>query len=153
MSTNWLHDLLFGSNELKIEALEKAQKLNAKQLEKVFNTFEKIDNEQLQLMQDHLNSLQEKVETLTETVANQEKITLTCCIAASVVALAAISFIGFCIYQGMKNEKEKQRNSFQSVSTKKLTNLCKLNPDTKFNIDISNTKKSIKGQESVAAYK
>ncbi len=99
MSTNWLHNSLFGSNELKIEALKKAQKIDAKQFEEIFITLkEKIDTEQFQLMQNHLNGLQEKVETLTETVINQEKIMLTCCIITSIIALAAISFIGFCMY-------------------------------------------------------
>jgi hypothetical protein len=75
----------------------------------------------LNSLQERLASVEEKVETLTgtvtdhgsniadltETVGDQEKIMLTCCIVASVIAIAAISFIGFCIYQGIKSEREK----------------------------------------------
>ncbi|MDF0607860.1 hypothetical protein HSX44_03110 [Wolbachia endosymbiont of Onchocerca gibsoni] len=147
MSTNWLHNLLFGSNELKIEALKKAQKIDAKQFEEIFITLkEKIGTEQFQLMQNHLNRLQEKVETLTETVVNQEKIMLTCCIVASIIALVAISFIGFCIYQGIKNEKGKQRSLSQNAPTEKLINLRKPNPNMELNVDISSTKKLLKGR-------
>ncbi|CCF78008.1 hypothetical protein wOo_01900 [Wolbachia endosymbiont of Onchocerca ochengi] len=154
MSTNWLHNLLFGSNESKIEALKKAQKIDAKQFEEIFITLkEKIGTEQFQLMQNHLNELQEKVETLTETVVNQEKIMLTCCIVASIIALAAISFICFCIYQGIKNEKGKQRSLSQSAPTEKLINLRKPNPNMKLNVDISSTKKLLKGRELMAIYK
>jgi hypothetical protein len=168
MSTNWFHDFFFGSNESAIEALDKlqkmdaeqfqkvfsalkefqeAQKIDAEQFEKVFNALEeKIGTEQFQRMQGHLNSLQErlegvekKVETLTDTVAEQEKIMLTCCIVASVVAIAAISFIGFCIYQGIKSEREKQKGLSQNVPTGELIDL--LEPDTKLLVDVNSTEK------------
>ncbi|MDR2978754.1 MAG: hypothetical protein LBU56_05175 [Rickettsiales bacterium] len=156
MSTNWFHDFFFGSNESAIEALDKLQKMDAEQFQKVFSALKELQKgqqfnteqiqiafsrleelqkgqlfnaEQIQSMQEHLNSLQErlagveeKVETLTDTVADhgsniadltetvgeQEKTILICCIVASVVAIAAISFIGFCIYQGTKSEREKK---------------------------------------------
>ena len=122
MSTNWFHDFFFGSNESAIEALEKLQQMDAEQFQKVFSALKELQKgqlfnaEQIQSMQGHLNSLQErlasveeKVETLTDTVAEQEKIILTCCIVASVIAIAVISFVGFCIYQGIESEREKQK--------------------------------------------
>ncbi|MFP3036375.1 MAG: hypothetical protein ACEY3A_05385 [Wolbachia sp.] len=150
MSTNWFHDFFFGSNESAIEALEKLQKMDAEQFQKVFSALKKLQEGQLlnagqiKSTQEHLNSLQgrlasveEKVGTLTETVADQEKIMLTCCIVASVIAVAAISFIGFCIYQGIKSEREKQKGLTQSVPTEKLIDL--LGPDipgTKLDADV-----------------
>jgi len=169
MSTNWFHDFFFGSNESAIEALEKLQKMDAEQFQKVFSALKKLqegqqfnaeqiqiafsrleelqkgqlfNTEQIQSMQEHLNSLQErlanvekKVETLTDTVAEQEKIMLTCCIVASVIAIAAISFIGFCIYQGIKSEREKQKGLLDT-SDMELDNSSKL-PDAKLYVDVS----------------
>ncbi|MEY2392703.1 hypothetical protein [Wolbachia endosymbiont of Tettigetta isshikii] len=185
MSTNWFHDFFFGSNESAIEALEKLQKMDAEQFQKVFSALKKLQEDQqfnaeqikiafsrleklqegqllnagqIKSMQEHLNSLQgrlasveEKVGTLTETVADhgsniadltetvadEEKIMLTCCIVASVIAVAAISFIGFCIYQGIKSEREKQKGLTQSVPTEELIDL--LGPDipgTKLDADV-----------------
>ncbi|MGL9731670.1 MAG: hypothetical protein ACR5KX_02505 [Wolbachia sp.] len=63
---------------------------------------------------------------------------LTCCIIASVMAIAAISFIGFCIYQGIKSEREKQK-SLLDISDIELDNSSKL-PDTKLYVDVSSAK-------------
>ncbi|MGL9761524.1 MAG: hypothetical protein ACR5LB_04920 [Wolbachia sp.] len=78
------------------------------------------------------------METLTDTVAEQEKIMLTCCIIASVMAIAAISFIGFCIYQGIKSERQKQKGLLD-ISDMELDNSSKL-PDTKLYVDVSSAK-------------
>ncbi|MCA4774330.1 hypothetical protein [Wolbachia endosymbiont of Mansonella perstans] len=152
MSTNWLHDFFFGSNESTIEVLEKLQKTDAEQFQRAFSVLKELqkgqqfnteqiqiafsmlkelqkgqqfNSEQIQSMQEHLNSLQErlayveeKVEKLTDTVVDQEKIMLTCCVVASVVAIAAISFIGFCIYQGIKSEREKQKGLLDTTGAK-----------------------------------
>ncbi|WP_341819638.1 hypothetical protein [Wolbachia endosymbiont (group A) of Brachyopa scutellaris] len=161
MSTNWFHDLLFGSNESTIKTLEKlqqidaekfeevfsalkewqeaqkidakqfeevfsalkewqeAQKIDAKQFEEVFSALkEKIGTEQFQGMQEHLNGLQEKVETLTEAVGEQEKTLLICTIATAVAAIAITSFVAFCIYQGVKLEREKEKNSLDQDTPK-----------------------------------
>ncbi|MDM8335257.1 hypothetical protein [Wolbachia pipientis] len=148
MSTNWLHDLLFGSDELKIKALEQAQQVDAEQFQKAFSALkglqksQQIDAGQFKNIHEYLNGLQEnftgleeKVETLTEAVGEQEKIMLTCCIVASVVAVAAISFIGFCIYQGVKSERNKQ-NNLSDTSGARLNNLGESNnPNAKLGID------------------
>jgi hypothetical protein len=124
-----------------LKEFQEAQKIDAEQFEKVFNALEeKIGTEQFQSMQEHLNSLQErlagveeKVETLTEAVGEQEKIMLTCCIVASVIAIAAISFIGFCIYQGIKSERKKK--GLSGTSNMELDNL---GPNTKFGTNKDN---------------
>ncbi|WP_175938405.1 hypothetical protein [Wolbachia endosymbiont of Litomosoides brasiliensis] len=142
-------------NWLGITELQKSQKIDAEQFQRIFSALkewqevQKVDTEQLQSMQKHLNGLQkkftnleEKIGTLTETVEGQEKIMLICCLVTSVVTLAAISFIAFCIYQGVKSEKEKQR----SLSGTSSTELDELNvPGTKLHADISSTAKSLNG--------
>ncbi|OWZ25139.1 hypothetical protein [Wolbachia endosymbiont of Wuchereria bancrofti] len=108
---------------------QEAQKVDTEQFEKVFSALEeKIGTEQFQSMQEYLNGLQkkftnleEKVGTLIETVGEQEKIMLTCCIIASVITLATISFITFCIYQGVKSGRERQR-SLSDISAQNLMN-------------------------------
>lgn len=153
MSTNWFHNLLFGSNESKVKALEqaqqmdaeqfksissalqefqKAQKIDAEQFQEVFDVLkkcqedqhidverfnkvfsaleDKIGTEQFQSMQEHLNGLQEKVETLTEAVGEQEKMMVTCIIVSAVAAIAITSFVAFCIYQGVKCERKGQED-------------------------------------------
>jgi len=144
MSTNWLHGLLFGSNESTIKALEKLQQMDAEQFQKAFNALEKlqkgqqINTDQLQIafsrleelqatqkidaerfesiqkyldgLQERLADVEEKVETLTETVADQEKTLLICTIATAVAVIAITSFVAFCIYQGVKLEKEKKND-------------------------------------------
>jgi hypothetical protein len=153
-----------------LKELQKGQQFNAEQIQIAFSRLEELQKgqllnaEQLKSMQEYLNSLQErltgvekKVETLTDTVADhgsniadltdtvaeQEKIMLTCCIVASVIAIAAISFIGFCIYQGIKSEREKQKGLSQNVPTGELIDL--LEPDTKLLVDVNNTKKLPEG--------
>ncbi|WP_353269818.1 hypothetical protein [Wolbachia endosymbiont (group A) of Myopa testacea] len=158
MSTNWLHDLLFGSNESTIKALEKLQQMDAEQFQKAFSALEKlqkgqqINADQLQIafsrleelqaaqkidagrfesiqkyldgLQERLADVEEKVETLTETVADQEKTLLICTIAAAVAVTAITCFVAFCIYQGVKLDKEKKND------------LSKDTPDTKLNDEV-----------------
>lgn len=157
MSTNWLHDFLFGSNESTIEALEKLQQMDAEQFQKAFSALEKlqkgqqinadqlqiafsrleelqatqkIDAERFESIQKYLDGLQErladveeKVETLAEAVADQEKTLLICTIATAVAVIAITSFVAFCIYQGVKLEKEKEKNSSKDTPDAKLSNV------------------------------
>ncbi|WP_265027483.1 hypothetical protein [Wolbachia endosymbiont (group A) of Bombylius major] len=145
MSTNWFHDFFFGSNESQIKELEKLQQMDAEQFEKVFGALrewqeaqkidaeqfekvfsalkDKIGTKQFQGMQEHLNGLQEKVETLTETVADQEKTLLICAIVSAVAAIAITSFVAFCIYQGVKLDKEKKNDLSKDTPDAKLSNV------------------------------
>ncbi len=103
---------------------QEAQKIDVEQFEKVFSALEdKIGTEQFQGMQEHLNGLQEKVETLTETVADQEKTLLICAIVSAVAAIAITSFVAFCIYQGVKLEREKEKNLSKDTPDAKLSNV------------------------------
>ncbi|WP_353277044.1 hypothetical protein [Wolbachia endosymbiont (group A) of Agelastica alni] len=103
---------------------QEAQKIDVEQFEKVFSALEdKIGTEQFQGMQEHLNGLQEKVETLTETVADQEKTLLICAIVSAVAAIAITSFVAFCIYQGVKCEREKEKNLSKDTPDAKLNNV------------------------------
>lgn len=154
MSTNWLHDLLFGSNESTIKALEKLQQMDAEQFQKAFSALEKlqkgqqINADQLQIafsrleelqaaqkidagrfesiqkyldgLQERLADVEEKVETLTETVADQEKTLLICAIVSAVAAIAITSFVAFCIYQGVKLDKEKKNDLSKDTPDTKL---------------------------------
>lgn len=149
MSTNWLHDLFFGSNESAIKALEKLQQMDAEKFQNILSElgklqssqtgdatqFQKIsdllgelqksqtgDAEKFQKVQEYLDGLQEKVETLTETVGEQEKIIATCIIVSAVAAIAITSFVAFCIYQGVKLEREKEKNLSKDTSDAKLNN-------------------------------
>lgn len=100
---------------------QEAQKIDVEQFEKVFSALEdKIGTKQFQAMQEHLNGLQEKVETLAEAVADQQKIMAICIIVSAVAAIAITSFVAFCIYQGVKLDKEKN-------------DLSKDTPDAKLN--------------------
>ncbi len=166
MSTNWLHDSLFGSNESTIKALEKLQQMDAEQFQKAFSALEKlqkgqqINADQLQIafsrleelkkaqeidagrfedIQKYLDGLQEKVETLTETVADQEKTLLICAIVSAVAAIAITSFVAFCIYQGVKLDKEKKND------------LSKDTPDTGLkNVDATDGTKKLQNDLKVA---
>lgn len=121
MSTNWLHDLFFGSNESAIKALEKLQQMDAEQFQKV---------------QKYLDGLQEKVETLTETAADQEKTMIACIAVSAVAGIAITSFVVFCIYQGIKLEREKEKNLSKDTPGTELNNLGKSNtPGTKLDAD------------------
>ncbi|WP_375604218.1 hypothetical protein NOX90_01045 [Wolbachia endosymbiont of Anurida maritima] len=107
---------------------QEAQKIDAEQFEKVFSALEdKIGTEQFQGMQEHLNGLQEKftgleekVETFAEVVGGQEQAILTCAIVSAVAAIAITSFVAFCIYQGVKCEREKEKNSSKDTPDTKL---------------------------------
>ncbi len=124
MSTNWLHNLFFGSNESAIKALEKLQQMDAEQFQKVFSALEELqksqigDATQFKEVQKYLDGLQEKVETLTDTVADQEKTLLICTIATAVAVTAITCFVAFCIYQGVKLEREKEKNSLDQDTPK-----------------------------------
>ncbi|MDR2831881.1 MAG: hypothetical protein LBV62_03120 [Rickettsiales bacterium] len=81
-------------------------------------------------LQENFTGLEEKVETLTEAVGEQEKIMATCIIVSAVAAIVITSFVAFCIYQGVKCEREKEKN------------LSKDTPDAKLNnVDVDSTKK------------
>ncbi|WP_353274913.1 hypothetical protein [Wolbachia endosymbiont (group A) of Ennomos erosarius] len=157
MSTNWLHDFFFGSNESTIKVLEKLQQMDAEQFQKAFSALEKlqegqqinadqlqiafsrlkelqeaqkIDAERFESIQKYLDGLQErladveeKVETLTEAVGEQEKTLLICTIATAVAVIAITSFVAFCIYQGVKLKKEKEKNSSKDTPDAKLNNV------------------------------
>ncbi|MDG7052883.1 MAG: hypothetical protein LKM45_03275 [Wolbachia endosymbiont of Alcedoecus sp.] len=138
-----------------LKELQEGQQFNAEQIQIAFSRLEELQKgqllnaEQIKSTQEHLNSLQErlanveeKVGTLTETVADQEKIMLTCCVVASVIAVAAISFIGFCIYQGIKSEREKQKGLLGTSSIKLNNDLGQsITPDTKFGANENNSNK------------
>ncbi|WP_250296581.1 hypothetical protein [Wolbachia endosymbiont of Oedothorax gibbosus] len=81
------------------------------------------DAEKFQKVQEYLDGLQEKVETLTEAVGEQEKIMATCIIVSAVAAIAITSFVAFCIYQGVKCEREKEKNSSKDTPDAKLNNV------------------------------
>ncbi|WP_264707600.1 hypothetical protein [Wolbachia endosymbiont (group A) of Acrocera orbiculus] len=103
---------------------QEAQKIDAEQFEKVFSALkDKIGTEQFQGMQEHLNGLQKKVETLAEAVADQEKTLLICTIATAVAVIAITSFVAFCIYQGVKCEREKEKNLSKDTPDAKLNNV------------------------------
>lgn len=152
MSTNWFHDLLFGSNEPKIEALEKLQQMDAEQFQKVFSALKKLQGDQTidtKQFREVFSALGDKVGTeqfenvrkivlgdgenpglsntvsdhtgqiadLTETVADQEKTLLICAIVSAVAAIAVTSFVVFCIYQGVKLDREKKNDSSKDTPT------------------------------------
>lgn len=152
MSTNWFHDLLFGSNEPTIEALEKLQQMDAEQFQKVFSSLKKLQEAQTidtEKFGKVFSALRDKVGTeqfdnvrkivlgdeenpglsntvsdhtgqiadLTETVADQEKTLLICAIVSAVAAIAVTSFVAFCIYQGVKLDREKKNDSSKDTPT------------------------------------
>ncbi|GFQ99191.1 uncharacterized protein TNCT_413461 [Trichonephila clavata] len=143
MSTNWLHDLFFGSNESAIQALEKLQQMDAEQFQKVFSALEELqksqigDATQFQKISDLLKKLQESqigdakqfeevqkyLDGLQETVADQEKTLLICAIVSAVAVIAITSFVAFCIYQGVKCEREKEKNLSKDTPDAKLNNV------------------------------
>ncbi len=103
---------------------QEAQKIDVEQFEKVFSALEdKIGTKQFQAMQEHLNGLQEKVETLAEAVADQQKIMAICIIVSAVAAIAITSFVAFCIYQGVKLDKEKKNDLSKDTPDAKLNNV------------------------------
>ncbi|WP_264374843.1 MULTISPECIES: hypothetical protein [unclassified Wolbachia] len=110
---------------------QEAQKIDVEQFEKVFGALEeKIGIEQFQGMQEHLNGLQEKftgleekVETFADMVGGQEQAILTCAIVSAVAAIAVTSFVAFCIYQGVKLDKEKKNELFQDMPSGKFNNV------------------------------
>lgn len=69
-------------------------------------------------LQENFTGLEEKVETLTEAVADQEKIMATCIIVSAVAAIVITSFVAFCIYQGVKREREKEKNQLDQDTPK-----------------------------------
>ncbi|WP_395463252.1 hypothetical protein [Wolbachia endosymbiont of Cantharis cryptica] len=157
MTTNWLHDLFFGSNESKIKALEELQNMDAEQFEKAFNVLKELqgaqnmdderfkeafnllkelqgaqnmDDERFGIIQKYLDGLQERladveeqVGTLTETVADQERIMATCIIVTAIAAIVVASFVIFCIYQGVECERKKKEDLSKDTPDTKLNNL------------------------------
>ncbi|WP_264337095.1 MULTISPECIES: hypothetical protein [unclassified Wolbachia] len=107
---------------------QEAQKIDAEQFERVFGALEdKIGTEQFQAMQEHLSGLQEKftgleekVETFADMVGGQEQAILTCAIVSAVAAIAVTSFVAFCIYQGVKLDKEKKNDLSQGTPNGKV---------------------------------
>ncbi|WP_265023435.1 hypothetical protein [Wolbachia endosymbiont (group A) of Epistrophe grossularia] len=79
--------------------------------------------EKLTGLQENFTGLEEKVKTLTEAVADQEKIMATCIIVSAVAAIAITSFVAFCIYQGVKCEREKEKNLSKDTPDAKLNNV------------------------------
>ncbi|MBA8756777.1 hypothetical protein OZD66_00610 [Wolbachia endosymbiont of Drosophila baimaii] len=65
----------------------------------------------------------ETAENAIEAVGEQEKIMATCIIVSAVAAIAITSFVAFCIYQGVKLEKEKEKNSSKDTPDAKLSNV------------------------------
>ncbi|MCX3065731.1 hypothetical protein [Wolbachia endosymbiont of Drosophila pseudotakahashii] len=63
------------------------------------------------------------METLAEAVADQEKTLLICTIATAVAVIAITSFVAFCIYQGVKCEREKEKNLSKDTPDAKLNNV------------------------------
>ncbi|MCA7010635.1 hypothetical protein [Wolbachia endosymbiont of Tribolium confusum] len=111
--------------------LKKDQQVDAEQFEKVFGALEdKIGTEQFQAMQEHLSGLQEKftgleekVETFADMVGGQEQAILTCAIVSAVAVIAVTSFVAFCIYQGVKLDKEKKNDLSQDMPSGKFNNV------------------------------
>ncbi len=109
--------------------LQKSQTGDATQFQNILSELGKLqssqtgDATQFKEVQEYLDGLQEKVETLTETVADQEKTLLICAIVSAVAAIAITSFVAFCIYQGVKLEKEKEKNSSKDTPDAKLSNV------------------------------
>ncbi|WP_341822074.1 hypothetical protein [Wolbachia endosymbiont (group A) of Ischnus inquisitorius] len=79
--------------------------------------------EKLTGLQENFTGLEEKVKTLTEAVADQEKIMATCIIVSAVAAIAVASFVAFCIYQGVKLDKEKKNDLSKDTPDAKLSNV------------------------------
>lgn len=116
-----------------LEGLQKSQTGDATQFQEISDLLKKLqesqigDAKQFEEVQKYLDGLQEKVEiltekveTLTETVGEQEKIMATCIIVSAVAAIAITSFVAFCIYQGIKCEREKEKNLSQDTPGTKL---------------------------------
>ncbi len=110
---------------------QEAQKIDVEQFEKVFGALEeKIGIEKFQGMQEHLNGLQEKftgleekVETFAEIVGGQEQAIIICTIATAVAVTAIASFVAFCIYKGVKLDKEKKSDLPQDKPNGKFSNV------------------------------
>lgn len=127
-----------GLDELAIKELqqkvEDLEKLNLKDLSdkvvKLSEEFGKLPEDFKKLsgkfdsLQKNFTGLEKKVDTLTETVADQEKTLLICTIATAVAVIAITSFVAFCIYQGVKLEREKEKNLLdQDTPDAKLSNV------------------------------
>lgn len=103
---------------------QEAQKIDVEQFEKVFGALgDKIGTEQFQAMQEHLSGLEEKVKTFADMVEGQEQAILTCAIVSAVAAIAVTSFVAFCIYQGVKLDKEKKNDLSQDMPSGKFNNV------------------------------
>ncbi|OCA06172.1 hypothetical protein [Wolbachia endosymbiont of Trichogramma pretiosum] len=110
---------------------QEAQKIDVEQFEKVFGALEdKIGTERFQALQEHLSGLQEKftgleekVETFADMVGGQEQAILACAIVGAIAVIAVTSFVSFCIYQGVKLDKEEKDDLLQDMPSGKFNNM------------------------------
>jgi len=120
---------VFGFDKSDVTALQESQLGDATQFQKISDLLGELqksqtgDAEKFQKVQEYLDGLQEKVETLTEAVGEQEKIMAICIIVSAVAAIAITSFVAFCIYQGVKCEREKEKNLSKDTPDAKLNNV------------------------------
>ncbi|UVW84072.1 hypothetical protein [Wolbachia endosymbiont of Aedes albopictus] len=78
----------------------------------------------------------EKITNLSEAVADQQKIMIACIAVSVVAAIAITSFVAFCIYKGVKLEREKEKNLSKDTPGTELNNLGKSNTSgTKLDAD------------------
>ncbi|WP_264720062.1 hypothetical protein [Wolbachia endosymbiont (group B) of Eucosma cana] len=110
---------------------QEAQKIDVEQFGKVFSALkDKVGTKQFEdvrkivlgdeenpglskTVSDHTGQIAD----LTETVADQEKTLLICAIVSAVAAIAVTSFVAFCIYQGVKLDREKKNDSSKDTPT------------------------------------
>ncbi|WP_264702726.1 hypothetical protein [Wolbachia endosymbiont (group A) of Volucella inflata] len=110
--------------------LQKSQTGDAEKFQKV--------QEYLDGLQEKFTGLEEKVETFAEVVGGQEQAILTCAIVSAVAAIAITSFVAFCIYQGVKCEREKEKNSSKDTPDAKLNNVDAIDGNEKKHMQMPN---------------
>ncbi|WP_353287872.1 hypothetical protein [Wolbachia endosymbiont (group B) of Gerris lacustris] len=74
-------------------------------------------------LQEKFTGLEEKVETFADMVGGQEQAIIICTIATAVAVTAIASFVAFCIYQGVKLDKEKKNDLCQDKPNGKFSNV------------------------------
>ncbi|MFT4314246.1 MAG: hypothetical protein AB3P11_04025 [Wolbachia pipientis] len=114
-----------------LKGWQEDQKIDAKKFEEVFGALrdkvgtEKFDEVRKIVLGDEgnpglSNTVSDhtgQIADLTETVADQEKTLLICAIVSAVAAIAVTSFVAFCIYQGVKLDREKKNDSSKDTPT------------------------------------
>ncbi|MFP3023572.1 MAG: hypothetical protein ACEY3K_12005 [Wolbachia sp.] len=95
--------------------LQKSQTGDAEKFQEIQNCLDGL--------QEKFTGLEEKVETFAEMVGGQEQAILTCAIVSAVAAIAVTSFVAFCIYQGVKLDKEKKNDLSQDKPNGKFSNV------------------------------